>query len=767
MTAVIFAGSLMAETITINATDVTTIESGATTGLDVTLQGVRIVWEGAYYNNDQSKDIRVYANKTLALTAESAITKVEIVGYGKKGLTVSASAGSVVCADASAGEITKSDWEDPLIVVSDINAKTVTLTCTKQMRAFAVRLTLGEGGSDEPGDEPGDEPQPVTDPTNCAEAAAAALSVAENNALYNDGKEYTIQGFVTEIAYALKDGSMSFWMADTKDGGKVLEAYKCAVDDEANAPAVGDKVAVTGKLTKYNTTPEFAAGCTVEILEKGEVVPVDPVKEPTNCAEAAAAALSVAENNALYNDGKEYTIQGFVTEIAYALKDGSMSFWMADTKDGGKVLEAYKCAVDDEANAPAVGDKVAVTGKLTKYNTTPEFAAGCTVEILEKGEVIPEDPAKNLGEKTIAEFLELKNTKDTCVLTGIVANIKNATYGNFDLVELNNAEISVYVYGLLTAAGESKQFESLGVAEGDTLTVLAIYSEFNEAPQVKNAIFVSVKKAAVEPGETIDLSFTDGVQYADYAAEEGWWQFTFENDDYYISFSNSVIVEQAAGTYSVDDLDSEYSFLYLMESESYVSFVSGSLVLAETQTGATLSGELIGDDGNTYHINLVFVEPKAETTVELNIAAQLNDYTKDETADYPFYQVMGVDMEKAVGVSLVIYSDQIVGQYDESYLNPNYSYVLIMAEVEEESESISIYKADIVVVANADGTFTLTADLLCYGNTLYKLTMTIPAQEEGIEDVLAGKKAVKLFQNGTVVIEKNGVRYNMNGTVIR
>ena len=29
-----------------------------------------------------------------------------------------------------------------------------------------------------------------------------------------------------------------------------------------------------------------------------------------------------------------------------------------------------------EENAPAVGDKVKVTGKLTKYNGTPEFAAG-------------------------------------------------------------------------------------------------------------------------------------------------------------------------------------------------------------------------------------------------------------------------------------------------------------------------------------------------------------------------------------------------------
>ena len=106
--------------------------------------------------------------------------------------------------------------------------------------------------------------------------------------------------------------------------------------------------------------------------------------------------------------------------------------------------------------------------------------------------VVPEGP-ENLGAKTIAEFLELKNTTDTCVLTGVVANIVNTTYGNFDLVDATG---TVYVYGLLTAAGESKQFASMDIAAGDTLTVKAIYNEYNSKAQAKNAIYVSHTKAA-------------------------------------------------------------------------------------------------------------------------------------------------------------------------------------------------------------------------------------------------------------------------------
>ena len=110
----------------------------------------------------------------------------------------------------------------------------------------------------------------LVDPTNCAEAAAAALSVSANNELYNNGKVYTIEGYVTEIQTAFSEQykNITFWMADTKDGGKVLEAYRAVCDTITAAPIVGDKVKVTGSLTKYNTTPEFAAGCTFVILNK-------------------------------------------------------------------------------------------------------------------------------------------------------------------------------------------------------------------------------------------------------------------------------------------------------------------------------------------------------------------------------------------------------------------------------------------------------------------------------------------------------------------
>ena len=57
------------------------------------------------------------------------------------------------------------------------------------------------------------------------------------------------------------------------------------------------------------------------------------------CVEAAQAALSVGANNDLYNNGAVYTIEGYVTSIKTAYSDQyhNISFWIADTQDGGEM----------------------------------------------------------------------------------------------------------------------------------------------------------------------------------------------------------------------------------------------------------------------------------------------------------------------------------------------------------------------------------------------------------------------------------------------
>ena len=220
--------------------------------------------------------------------------------------------------------------------------------------------------------------------------------------------------------------------------------------------------------------------------DPGEEPVVPVVTDTMTCAAAAEAALAGATDSTV--------VIGYVTEIVYAWSSQykNISFWMADSENGGQVFEAFRAVCETEEEAPGVGDKVAVKGKLTKHNSTPEMDAGCTFTILEHSTVEPED----MGKVTVAAFLEAKDNFNIYTLTGTVSDIAKdkadstqySVYGNFNLTDSTG---TIYIYGLLTADGEAKKFLELGIEEGDVITLKGSYYEYNGKPQIKDAIFVS------------------------------------------------------------------------------------------------------------------------------------------------------------------------------------------------------------------------------------------------------------------------------------
>ena len=538
---------------------------------------------------------------------------------------------------------------------------------------------------------------------------------------------------------------------DTLYNGIIQESMAVKVMEDATEVSVYPFVEVPVKagnvVVRYNAGLNFYAFG----FKAGEVVPPTPQPSDTlTCAQAADLALAGNTDEAI--------IKGYVTKIQEAWSSyKNVSFWMADAKDGGEVFEAFRVVCETAEEAPALGDLVWVKGNLAKYQSTPETAKGGSFGIIEKN-TDPVVGPENLGEKTIAEFLELKNTVDTCILTGVVANVKNDQFGNFDLIDETD---TVYVYGLLTAAGEQKKcFQEEGIAEGDTLKVLAIYGEYQGNPQVKNAIFVSLAKKETElTGDTINVTMSEGLRFYDNVANAGWWELYGSDDEYVIELSN-VSTEQIAGVYAYEDLDSEYAYIGVINGEdtTYVNFVDGAITLAVTENSVTAVGALIGEDGKVYNLNLAYVIPTVQETVNVVIA---EGALYDAYADYGLYAVYGED-ENEVYVQLAIWAENgFEGNFTEEDLDNQ----VIGSYIYDGEEPVEIYSAAITVTPGNGGDYNITADLLGYNNKLYKVSMYIGAQ--GIEDVDAAVKAIKSLINGNVVIEKNGVKYNVNGAVIR
>lgn len=98
---------------------------------------------------------------------------------------------------------------------------------------------------------------------------------------------------------------------------------------------------------------------------------------------------------------------------------------------------------------------------------------------------------------TVAEFLAAAEGETWYQLTGKITNLNNTTYGNFDLVDDSG---SVYVYGLTATPVEKndKSFSTLGLKEGDIVTLNGKRASYNGNPQVGGPAYYVSHEAAAE-----------------------------------------------------------------------------------------------------------------------------------------------------------------------------------------------------------------------------------------------------------------------------
>lgn len=174
------------------------------------------------------------------------------------------------------------------------------------------------------------------------------------------------------------------------------------------------------------------------------------------------------------------TLASTVTKLDVVTENGSVITWASNNtvikveKDGTVTILAAE--TDQE---------VTLTATISYGDVSPEYA---TFKFVVKA-------AEKIEEKTIQEMIAAEVSETYFTVTGIVRNITNTTYGNFELVDLNDSSISIYVYGLLTGkGGQNKQFSTLGIVEGDTLTLVGKRGTSNNSAQIKDAYYVSHNK---------------------------------------------------------------------------------------------------------------------------------------------------------------------------------------------------------------------------------------------------------------------------------
>ncbi|MBO7470895.1 MAG: carbohydrate binding domain-containing protein [Bacteroidaceae bacterium] len=278
---------------------------------------------------------------------------------------------------------------------------------------------------------PGGSESPEGTPVTCAQAVELTNALSDGA---TSAETYTITGYITEVVGEVSRNQQTFWMADTKDGGRIFEAYWANLPEGVTAFTKGMKVKITGKLMKYvnqNNGSVIAEmkNATVVVLddEGGDTPPAEGT--PVTCAQAVELTNALADNG---TSTETYTITGYITEVVGNVSRNQQTFWMADTKDGGRVFEAYYANLPEGVTAFTKGMKVKITGQLLKYvnnsgQVTPEIKNATVVVLPDEG---GDNPPVEGTEVTCAQAVELTNaladnatSTETYTITGYITEV--------------------------------------------------------------------------------------------------------------------------------------------------------------------------------------------------------------------------------------------------------------------------------------------------------------------------------------------------------
>jgi len=228
----------------------------------------------------------------------------------------------------------------------------------------------------------------------------------------------------------------------------------------------------SGNITFKSSNSSNASSVTYTLSQEGVG---GTIEKPYSVAEAIKAAQG--------GTGEVY-VKGVVCKVSSIDTGnyGNATYYISDDGTDANSLQIFrgyylnneKFTAEDQLK---VGDEVIVVGKLLTYNGQAE---------MDKGNYVY---AKS---GTAAYILNFGTDGETYTVKGIVKSMKSTTYGNY-YIEDETGEI--YIYGTLDADGNSKNFESLGIEEGDLIEVKGERSTYNGVGQLKNVTVLSITKA--------------------------------------------------------------------------------------------------------------------------------------------------------------------------------------------------------------------------------------------------------------------------------
>lgn len=321
---------------------------------------------------------------------------------------------------------------------------------------------------------------PKTTYNGTVELVDAKVLAVEKSLLQSVATEFTVtkDGGNVEAQFIVKGNGLEFELPEDLKSWITISNIRTFEDEDGNtvtgvsisvAPNTGDARVATIPFTSSSSDGTSTANVTIS--QEGSI-------SERTVAEIIAAAPS---------DIDYYQMTGKVANLT------NTTYGNFDLVDAtGSILVYGLTATKQESNDKSfaslgieAGDIVTLIGTRDEYNGTPQVG-GPAYYVSHIGHTVA----------TVAEVLAADEDENTYyMVTGKVSNIANSTYGNFNLTDETG---TIYVYGLTNAPVDSndKSFASLGIKEGDTVTLIGMRDSYNGDPQIGGAYYFSHESVA-------------------------------------------------------------------------------------------------------------------------------------------------------------------------------------------------------------------------------------------------------------------------------
>lgn len=261
-----------------------------------------------------------------------------------------------------------------------------------------------------------------------------------------------------------------------------------------------------------------------------------------------------------------------------------------------------------------------------------------------------------------------------------------------------------------------------------------------------NAVRKAPAKAAAEIVAKDTVEFVAAAwNYQYYEDTQDWWMAVIdETGTYRLDFDYVVPVENFAGTYTIEDLDLNYSYLTTIDEEGYkkyANYVSAEFTVTDNAEGKSLVANVLCEDSVRYLVTAVELPlPEAKDTVEL---AYTNGHLEDGTLSTETFQFWAD--ENGVYTSLLIASDQVEGEYTEKDMYADYANYILF--VDGTDSTFVDFLGLNLTVTKEDLTYFADAYALGEDTTMYHITMsyTKPAPADTI-DIVATNMTIDEFE---------------------